>query len=194
MARWEPDASIRDNEHVGRRLFDEPMLAGAMDQRPYDGLKLTNFEETRDLDYSLDRLGQSSVDRRVVGYLKPRAEAAAKDNYHKPKTFNGWAVLRARELINARVDPKLPVIASPVLDAEPDDNKYHAHVRRPQDMQPRYMALHLRDLFGRFGKLESVSKQNRSWIDWLLAHWKRSTGKIGTLSSRLRSKISSLRG
>lgn len=59
-------------------MFDEPMLAGSAGQPSYTGLLLTHFEETRGDDYSIDRLGRSSIDKRVVNYVKPRAEAAGR--------------------------------------------------------------------------------------------------------------------
>jgi hypothetical protein len=155
MARWDPPDSVGSNEHIGRRLFDEPMLVGTSDQRSFAGLQLTHFEETRDNEYSLDRLGRSGVDRKVVAYLKPRAEDAGR-SFKKAKTFGGWAVLAARELINARKAPCLPVIASPIDGPEPRDNKFHAHVCKPVDMQATHMALHLRHLFVTYGRVEAI--------------------------------------
>ena len=168
MARWDPPVSVENNEHVGRRLFDEPMLAGASDQPRYAGLLLTNFEENRSDEYSLDRLGKSSIDSRVVAYLKPKAEVAGR-TFRKPKSFGGWAVLPARELVNARKRPNLTVIASPINDEEPNDNKYHAHVCRPQNLEPYFMALHLRHLFQTYGTLKSVCDDSRlrSWFSRL---------------------------
>ena len=170
MARWEPQGNVGGNEHVGRRLFDEPMLAGTQDQPSFAGLLLTHFEETRGDEYSLDRLGKSGIDKRVVAYLKPRAEAAGR-SFRKPKLFDGWAVLPARELTSARRPPSCALVASPVDAPEPGDNKYHAHVVRPQNVDPTHMALHLRHLFTTYGKVEPVRRGNRrrAWLNHFLA-------------------------
>jgi hypothetical protein len=73
--------------------------------------------------------------------------------------------------VNARKAPSLAVIASPIHEAEPKDNIFHAHVLRPQDMEPTYMALHLRHLFTTYGGVESVLSQRRvpHWLAWLLS-------------------------
>jgi hypothetical protein len=170
MARWEPPANVGINEHVGRRLFDEPMLVGAAGQPSFSGLLLSHFEETRGDEYSLDRLGKSSVDKRVTSYLTPRADAAGL-TFRKPKAFNGWAVLPARELVNARRAPRCEVIASPIDEPEPNDNKYHAHVARPLDVDPLHMAPHLRHLFTTYGKVEAVQRRpsHGGWLDRILA-------------------------
>jgi hypothetical protein len=138
MARWDPPAEIGNNEHIGRRLFDEPMLVGTADQPAYAGLKLTHFEETRGSEWSLDRLGRSGIDKKVVAYLRPRAESAG-ETFMKPKSFDGWAVLPVRELTKARRKPTLPVMASPVNDEAPNDNIYHAHTLKPQHMDADHM-------------------------------------------------------
>lgn len=166
MARWVPPDSVGNNEQIGRRLFDEPMLAGTGDQPSFAGLLVTHFEEGRDDEYSLDRLGRSGIDGKVVAYLKPRAQAAGK-TFRKLKSFDGWAVLSAKELINARRSPSLPIISSPVEDAEPKDNAYHAHVVRPQNMDPMHMALHLRHLFVTYGKVKNMRPEDRRWR-WLV--------------------------
>ena len=78
MARWNPaDKPVGANEPIGRRLFDEPLLAGADDQRKFAGLDLRNFEEKRDREFSVDRLGRTGKERAVIKYLNPRANAAA---------------------------------------------------------------------------------------------------------------------
>jgi hypothetical protein len=138
-------------------LFDEPLLAGATDQPSFAGILVSHFEETRGNDWSLDRLGKSSVDPRVVTYLKPRAEAAGR-TFRKPKPFDGWFVLPARALTGVYRPPKLQVIASPIVEPEPNDNKYHAHVCKPPDMDQAWMALHLRHLFTTYGKPEYVRR------------------------------------
>jgi hypothetical protein len=156
MARWEPPNKIDGNEHVGRRLFDEPMLAGAIDQPTWGGIQITHFQETRGDEYSLDRLGRSSVDKKVLGYLTLRAGRDAK-RFHKPKRFDGWAVLVARELTKARSGIVLELQASPINGAEPEDNIYHAHLLRPQQVVAELMAFRLRHLFTTYGQVERAS-------------------------------------
>jgi hypothetical protein len=157
MASWTPAAGqpISPNEHLGRRLFDEPLLAGAADQAQFNGLDLRNFQEKRDQEYSLDRLGRSGVERRVRTYLLPRATQAA-SKFHDPKRFDGWAVLRARELTNARVGASVHVEPSPVAGVGLDENIYHAHALRPEDKEDYSFALHLRHLFTMYGQVERV--------------------------------------
>ena len=159
MAQWNPPNRVGLNEQIGRRLFDEPMLKGAGGQPSFSGIAITHFEETRDDGVSLDRLGASGIDRKVARYLQPRAEADAQKRT-KPRRFDGWAVLPAKELINARRDPKLPIVVSPIDEPEPNDNLYHAHVERPEGFSPYTMALHLRYLFTQYGRIE----QNRNSI------------------------------
>ena len=162
MGRWLPPSNIGINEHIGRRLFDEPLLAGTADQPSFTGLLLIHFEEKRGDEYSLDRLGRSGIERGVVAYLKPRAEAAG-TTFRNPKSFDGWAVVAARELVNARRAPSLAVIPSPVNNPEPNDNIYHAHVLKPQHMEAQYMALHLRHLFATYGKVHNVRREQSFW-------------------------------
>lgn len=158
MARWKPrgDEPVGGNEHIGRRLFDEPMLVGALNQRPFAGLDLRHFQETRDLEFSVDRLGRSGIEK-PKNYLRPRAEAAGQ-KFARPKAFNGWAVLRARQLECPPVGAALPVIASPVTGGGLDDeNPYHAHLLLPA-VGDYHTALHLRNLFGTYGNVEAVGQ------------------------------------
>jgi hypothetical protein len=100
MARWKPrsEDSVGKNEHVGRRLFDEPMLVGMRDPtRSVSRLDLRHFEETRHREFSLDRLGRSGIEKAVLGYLGPRAVAAGQ-KFSRSKPFNGWAVIRVKQL------------------------------------------------------------------------------------------------
>lgn len=157
MAKWNPPNKVGRNEPIGRRLFDEPMLAGATDQQAFDGIRITHFEETRGTQISLDRLGGTGVDRKVVNYLLPRARAAGK-KFSKPKPFDGWAFIRADKLANAPRPPSFQVTSSPVNELEPDDNIYHAHVERPNDMSSYSMALHLRHLFTHYGDIKSIAR------------------------------------
>jgi hypothetical protein len=170
MPRWLPKVDVVLTEQIGRRLFDEPMLRGAAGQPSYSGLTLTHFEETRDREVSLDRLGASGIDRRVVRYLAPRAEAAGR-SFRNAKAFDGWAVVPARELVQARKPPRLPVIASPIIDKpEPEDNVYHAHVARPDDLTPYFMALHLRLLFTNYGRVEQHIAESETPLGGFWGH------------------------
>lgn len=166
MARWNPPTEeVGANEQVGRRLFDEPLLAGALDQPPFKGLLLTHFEETRGNEWSLDRLGKSSVDRKVVNYLLPRAKEAARQ-FHIAKRFDGWVSVRSQELRNPAKGRSLAIVPSPVVSLGPREdendlatNLYHAHVKKPDDMEPYLMALHLRDLFTRDPRVHEVNRR-----------------------------------
>jgi hypothetical protein len=165
---WQPPDNIGDNEHMGRRLFDEPMLVGATDQPPYGGIRLNHFEENRGDEYSLDRLGSSGIDRRVLSYLKPRAQNQG-NSFRRPKPFSGWAVVAARELSKAKRPPVLELVASPLVEPEPKDNKYHAHAKRPPHFDDHVMALHLRFLFTQYGRVETVDQP--SVVDVLRRYW-----------------------
>jgi hypothetical protein len=151
------------NEQIGRRLFDEPMLKGTAGQPNFSGLRFNHFEETRGDEVSLDRLGASGIDRKVLNYLGPRADAAGQ-TFNKAKRFDGWAVVPARELAQARKEPKLPVIPSPVEDTEPSDNAYHCHVVRPDPLSSYFMALHLKHIFTSYGRVHSVDTAEADWV------------------------------
>jgi hypothetical protein len=154
MARWVPetDKPIGSNEHLGRRLFDEPLLAGAEDQKPFAGLHFSHFEEKRDGKVSLDRLGQSSIDRKVLNYLRPLANCFAA-SFQPPKQFNGWSVIRAYILSHPPRGEAVSVIPSPETGPEHMANIYHAHVV-PGSMDSYIMALHLRQLFADYGNVK----------------------------------------
>jgi hypothetical protein len=154
MAAWKPKPTdpIRANEHLGRRLFDEPMLVGAMEQRSFAGIELRHFEETReDGEFSLDRVGQSSVDRKVVNYLRPRAVAAG-EGFKPTRAFNGWAVLRAATLCQPEHRLTNPV-ASPIGGQELEENIYHSHTQIPEGFDRHLFALKMRHLFTTKGKV-----------------------------------------
>jgi hypothetical protein len=125
MAKWQPesDTVIGKNEHLGRRLFDEPMLAGATNQKPFTGLRRRHFEETRDLEFSLDRLGRTSVEPGVIRYLMPRADAAAA-KFKPPKAFDGWFVIKADFLQKPKQGPAFPVTPSPDIKPGLDENRF----------------------------------------------------------------------
>jgi hypothetical protein len=178
MARWTPqtDETIGLNEYIGRRLFDEPMLTGAKNQRPFNGLRLSHFEETRGDEVSLDRLGRTSIEKKVINYVGLRAEAAAKTR--RPSvTFNGWAVLRARQFHEYK-HQQLTVVPSPVIGNDFDENIYHAHVNTPSNIDSYSMALHLKQLFtdhgiviDPLGKEVKQTHQPLSSVTKLISDW-----------------------
>ena len=155
MAKWQPQAKVGLNEQIGRRLFDEPMLKGSTGQPSFSGMQINHFEEKRGNEVSLDRLGATGIDRQVKSYLVLRADAAAK-TFTQIKRFDGWAVVAAKELENARKEPKLPLFASPVDEPEPNDNLYHAHVQRPDNVPSYMLALQLRHIFTSYGRVERI--------------------------------------
>jgi hypothetical protein len=184
MARWIPQTQgIESNEHVGRRLFDEPMLVGAKDQTSFKGLLSRHFEETRGDEFSVDRLGRTSIDKSVVRYIRPLADAAGK-SFHAVKRFDGWAVLPAHRLAKAKGTP-LPVIPSPL-----PDNPYHAHVltadllkSESENIRHYHIALHLRQVFIDHGTVHPAEIQKTTdaprmrWIsrfkNWASKHFSR---------------------
>jgi hypothetical protein len=154
VATWIPDPTepVGPNEIVGRRLFDEPKLIGATDQRAPDWLlDYRHFEDTRG-EVSFDRLGRTGRDRKVVNFLRPKAEKAGQD-VEPPKTFDGWATVRAKSLATAAKGPSFPLIVSPMYLDQPehaDHNPYHAHAVSVLDAYS--MALHLRQIFEEYGE------------------------------------------
>jgi hypothetical protein len=166
-------------------MFDEPMLRGTVGQPAFAGLKLTHFQEKRSPELSLDRLGATGIDRRVREHLVPRAEAAA-HRFQNPLRFDGWCIVAAKELENAKQEPKFPVIASPVTDPEPLDNAYHAHIVRPDTLSVHMMSLQLRHIFTTYGGVErnepgetrEPTSSDRIRL-WLSQTWARITGRAG---------------
>jgi hypothetical protein len=132
------------------------MLVGGLDQAQFKGLDIRNFEEKRDREFSLDRLGRSGVEKSVVGYLRLRAIAAG-TRFKSPKQFSGWAVLRARQLEQPQagldIYGRLPVVASPVHGEGLSENIYHAHIVTPE-ADHYAISLHLRHLFANYGTTE----------------------------------------
>jgi hypothetical protein len=187
-------------------MFDEPMLRGAGGQPAFAGLKLTHFQDKRSPELSLDRLGATGVERRVREHLIPRAEAAG-TKFNRPLRFDGWCVVAAKELTNARQEPKFPVIASPVNEPEPLDNPYHAHVVRPDTLSVHLMSLQLRHIFTAYGGVErneaietpepGLLERAHTWISktwaWLFsAAGYRADFIVGSLcqaSTRARSRL-----
>ncbi len=151
MAVWTPPADqLGKNEHVGRRLFEEPALAGSPPGKVPPRLDYRHFEETRGQELSLDRLGQTGIDKRVVQYLLPRAVSQG-DSFRPTRNFTGWYAIKADVLIRSSKGPRTTLTASPITVEGSDgrdltENRYHAHAKLP-DADPYMAALHLRELF-----------------------------------------------
>lgn len=156
MPKSFPTSEIGDQEIIGRRLMDEPLMLmpqglPAPKRKPHEGLLLTSFEQRPgETEYSLDRLGrQGNAEPSVVRYLVPRAQAVAA-TFHKPKRFCAWATLKAKSVRGQQWD----FVASPEV-LEPQDerslknNVYHAHVNMPPNIEPYWFALMFRDLVER---------------------------------------------
>jgi|GEM_PF-2395430 len=165
MALWTPDATaVAKNEFVGRRLFERQGLKGAQDQqRPADTYEIYHFEETRDGEVSLDRLGKTSVDGKVKNYLNPRSHYAA-TLLHK-KEFLGWAVTQAKAIQsppNSYTISPSPIAAQdggPVTDKGESltENKFHAHVAIPDRLTPYEMAVILAHIFEKDYRFENAA-------------------------------------
>jgi hypothetical protein len=153
MGKWDPQSSdkVAASETLGRRIFDQPTLAGAVGQKaPLAVYHLRNFQETRvGESTSLDRLGRSNPEPAVLGYLEPRARAAAA-KVKPQRQFHGWASIQARRL---QEDTKIPfeVRPSPLTGIELEENKFHADAKCLRPHEPYVVALHLRYLFETHG-------------------------------------------
>lgn len=187
---WTPSSDkVAPTEHLGRRLFDEPMLTGATDQRHFGGLDLRNFEETRGDDFSVDRLGRTSIDKKVVRLLKPLADAAG-GTFHARRRFDGWAVVPARHL-----ERKVKGISLSVKPSPESENPYHAHVPTgdllaeiPEQARYYHKALHLKAIFTGTGSTVHTVPQNevslspslpsKIW-NWVMGRFKQ-TKDVGT--------------
>ncbi len=162
MARkWDPKTDpIGKNEHIGRRLFDEPMLMGAHDQPSFRGIDYRHFQvipaDAGKL--SMDRLGQTGIDNRAKNYLKPRAENAGATR-RPPKQFNGWAHVRARILEEGWHGARFPAVPSPVEGNGLEANTHHAHIDIEGDKE--FAALRLRELFTNRGGIEKAETGDR---------------------------------
>jgi hypothetical protein len=169
--RWEPERNqpVGPKESIGRRLFEEPVLVGAKDQKPKVFLDVRSFEEKRPpFEVSLDRLGANGVDDRVLTFLTEKAVQQGQSR--KPaKTFFGWQHVAANVLATPKTGSfKFPVIPSPVNPDQPNDpehNPYHAHVSPPVGSngpcEPMTMALYLQMLFSKYGDYKACP-QNKS--------------------------------
>ena len=162
MKRWIPPTDqVGPKEQLGRRLFDEPMLVGATDSKRFAGLDLRNFEETRNDEFSVDRLGRYSVNESVVRFLRPLADASAR-TFHPSKKFDGWVALQAEKLEKSIKGTPLPVVPSP-----DEHNPYHAHADTGKMLESApdrqyYIALRLRQLFASKGKVHPVAGQTKN--------------------------------
>ncbi len=170
MARWIPDdkARVAPNEHVGRRLFDEPKLSGAPDQQPFRGLLVKHFIEKRaGGEFSVDRLGRTGVDKGNVRYLQPRASAAGA-TFRTPKRFDGWIAGPVQKIATDPPGIDWPVAScvrthaaggepEPWSDKNLQQNCYHAHVPMPPTLAPYDFALRIREQFLTHGTVYPVS-------------------------------------
>lgn len=169
MATWQPksDEAVGKSESLGRRLFDEPMLAGVQNPKAFGGLDLRNFQEKRDREFSLDRLGRTGIDKKVLNYLSPRAKAAS-TKFNPPKSFDGWAVLRADVIVKPPVGAGFPLYPSPIAGVGLEENSYHAHALLPESTEAdaRYRtALHMRHIFGTYGAIHQVASDSKPSLD-----------------------------
>jgi hypothetical protein len=161
MALWNASevSTIGNGEHLGRRRFRQPELRGAAGQKPVDGLDTRDFIEKRDRQVSVDRLGRSSVDRKVLRYLNPRAEI---HGLSLKREFLGWACIQAGKFTADASKRGYSIEASPITGAEESgSNNYHAHINCPDAYDELHAALYLKDIFfkhGSFVPAEPVSK------------------------------------
>jgi hypothetical protein len=160
MGRWIPKDSnpVGANEHIGRRIFDEPKLFGATDQNPFDGFALSHFEPGEDRELSVDRVGDGCFNPKAMGYLARRAEFAATTT-HKPRTFHGWLTAPAAKLVHPRTKARWQIVPSPERgpmvngvspewnDADLTQNRCHAHLPVPEDVDNLFFAFMVRAAF-----------------------------------------------
>ncbi len=160
MGRWIPKDSnpVGGNEHIGRRLFDEPKLFGATDQNPFEGFSLNHFDPGKDRELSVDRVGDGCFHAKAMSYLTPRAEYAATTT-HEPRTFHGWLIAPAAKLIDASTKKKWSVVPSPergptVGGVTPEwdetnkaQNRCHAHIPVPDGVDNLFFAYMARSAF-----------------------------------------------
>jgi len=172
MPRWIPDDSrVAQGEHIGRRLYAEPKLSGAPDQKPFHGLDISNFMETRGRDFSCDRLGQSSVDNNVIGYLMERCHQHSAE---RGLPFNGWIYATAKKLAE---NNGWETVASGVRskgesnedlpwdDTKINENRFHAHLVMPEAMAPRMFAMEARERFVRVGQVHRITPGRREMVE-----------------------------
>ena len=164
VERWapKPGAPVGQKEPIGRRCFDEPALVGARDQKPKEYLDYRHFEERRTpVEVSFDRLGEKSVDKRVLTFVAPLAKSQGR-SLRKHKEFSGWAHVSAELLARPPRGTAFPVVPSPISPDHPeaeDHNSYHAHAIGPD---PHSVALHLQYLFSKHGRLQECPPERKS--------------------------------
>lgn len=176
MALWTPSDAVGQNEYIGRRLNARQGLAGAADQaRPSRTFELYHFEDKRG-QVSFDRLGLSSVDRKVKAYLEPRAQAAA-TRFAERRVFQGWAVAQAKKLRQPTKGPGLNVVASPIPVTGSDqltENRYHAHAELPHHFDSLdehtalFAAMYLKTIFEANYRFEPSGLQPSGRLQGLL--------------------------
>jgi len=167
MARWQPStSSVSDSELIGRRLFDEDGLAGADDQPVISPQWcLNSFQDNRNKEWSVDRMGRANCEKKVVNYLTLRAIKHA-NAFEKAKTFNGWFCVAAKH-IRASKDYDLDVVPSPKQGMNENEssesdltaNSFHAHVVLPDNVPPIGCALYLRHIFQMNGQLHLLNQE-----------------------------------
>jgi hypothetical protein len=146
------------------------MLAGTPPEKSYDGLDVRNFQEKRDRELSLDRLGRTNVEKPVVRYLLPRAKHSG-GKMRPTRAFHGWAVIKVEHLVSATTS--MPVSPSPIAGESEEDveaNLYHAHALLPDDLKldptaSLKHALYLRYLFVNKGFVERAPIETSTITD-----------------------------
>lgn len=175
--RWLPNPAdpIGKKESIGRRLFDEPTLVGATDQRPREYLDYRHFEERRaPIEVSFDRLGANGVDGKVRRYLEPIAIQHGID--WSAKKFDGWVWLKADKLTAPPKGPPFPLTPSPIRLAEPahpECNPYHAHTACPPTADAHGFTLALQYLFSTHGKMLECNVPRPPFFKRILLRLKR---------------------
>jgi hypothetical protein len=191
MASWKPNATVGKNESIGRRLFQRQGLKGAEDQkRPDRTIELYHFEENKDREVSVDRLGATSIDGKVKAYLNPRGHYEA-TRLHRAN-FRGWAVTKAKELQTPAKGKPLKIAASPIAAQNGDElseNRYHAHIDMLQEYDSHDMAVRLKYIFERNYHLEPCIPPDREGLfrwaaRWFRTLWHRTTPTLGSTEPR----------
>jgi hypothetical protein len=158
MAPWNARevSTIGNAEVIGRRRFKHPDLRGAAGQKkPVGGLDTRDFLEKRDTAISIDRLGKSGIDRKVLNYLLPRAEAHGLSQ--KPtKEFLGWACVQASKFLEMAGKYGYLLIPSPVPGVVLADNDYHAHISYPNTIDAFHAALLVKEIFQQHGSVHDI--------------------------------------
>lgn len=191
MARWIPDPAqpIGHKEQIGRRIFPKQALKAASSQPVSAELfTVSDFEESRGAcDVSVDRLGQTGIDKRVCTLLAPMAQAAASA---RPNVgFHGWAVALAEDIARPRRGQAIPVVASPTPELPPlPANPYHAHIDGT-GWNHYVLAVYLHSIFAKRNQLQtwpnSVSANNSPAED---GGWRQSLSRLLSKFWKTKSK------